>query len=205
MKLFCQIAAVMLFVAITISTAHAQAAPAGPQPTPAQSAGVIPDSKVAVIDTEAFADPKTGVKKLIAALDAVGGEFKQRSDELQKLKGQYDQLVKDIDAMRNVGGDQAVMAKVDQAKTLENDIKRKSEDAQRDYEKRLRAVTDPIYKDLSTALQAYASQRGITLILDASKMEGVLFVVNNAVDLTPGFIADYNQRNPSPATTPAKP
>lgn len=193
MKLYCRIAAVALFVAFTALTAHAQAATA------------VPDSKVAVIDTDAFNDPKTGIKRLIVIFESVEREFKPRRDELTSLKTQYDQVVRDIEATKNVADQKVLTAKTDQAATLKNSIDRKAEDGQRDLEKRLRELTDPIYKDISTALQAYAKQRGITIILDASKLGEVMFVVNDAVDLTAGFIADYNQRNPSSAATPAKP
>jgi hypothetical protein len=47
------------------------------------------------------------------------------------------------------------------------------------------------------SLTAIARARGITLVLDVSKMQGVVMVVNNAVDITDAFIADYNQRNPA--------
>ena len=174
--------------------------PAAASPAPAQSTGVIADGKIAIIDTEAFADPKTGITRLVSALEVVNREFKPRSDELQKLRAQYEQLGKDIAATAAVEDQRARSAKLEQAETLKKDIERKTQDAQSAYQKRLRDATDPIYKDISPALQAFARQRGVNVIFDVSKLGEVMFVVNETVDLTRAFIADYNQRNPVTAT-----
>lgn len=174
--------------------------PAAASPAPAQSSGVVPDGKIAIIDTEAFADPKTGITRLVSALDVVNREFKPRSDELQRLRAQYEQLGKDIASTASVEDQRARSAKLEQAETLKKDIERKTQDAQSAYQKRLREATDPVYKDISPALQAFARQRGVNVIFDVSKLGEVMFVVNETVDLTRAFIADYNQRNPVTAT-----
>lgn len=179
--------------------------PAAPATQPS-TAGSVPEGKIAIIDTVAFADPKTGITRLIRAFDVLEKEFKPRSDELQKLRAQYEQLGKEIQAMRNAPAvsPQTVAAKTDQAETLKREIERKSQDAQDLYKRRLREVTEPVYKDIGPALQAYARQRGISVVFDVSKLSEVMFVVNESVDLTKAFIADYNQRNPGTAasTTP---
>jgi Skp family chaperone for outer membrane proteins len=178
--------------------------PAAPTSAPAQSTGVIADGKIAIIDTEAFADPKTGIVRLVNALEGVNREFKPRSDELQKLRAQYEQLGKDIAATANVEDQRARNAKLEQAEALKKEIERKTQDAQSAYQKKLREVTEPVYKDISPALQTFARQRGVNVIFDVSKLGEVMFVVNESVDLTRAFITDYNQRNPGTAT-PAKP
>lgn len=174
--------------------------PAAASPTAPQNTGVIADGKIAIIDTEAFADPKTGITRLVSALDKVNREFKPRSDELQKLRAQYEQLGKDIAATATVEDQRARAAKIEQAEALKKDIERKTQDAQSAYQKSLRDATEPIYKDISPALQAFARQRGVNVIFDVSKLGEVMFVVNDTVDLTRAFITDYNQRNPVTAT-----
>jgi Skp family chaperone for outer membrane proteins len=168
------------------------------------STGVIADGKIAIVDTEAFADPKTGITRLVRALEGVNNEFKKVGDDLQKLRTQYEQLGKDINATANLEDQKARNAKLEQAEALKKEIERKTQDAQSAYQKRLREATEPIYKDISPALQAFARQRGVNVIFDVSKLAEVMFVVNETVDLTPAFIADYNQRNPM-AAAPAKP
>jgi len=172
--------------------------------TAAKPTGVIADGKIAIIDTEAFADPKTGITKLVRAFEVVNNEFKKTGEDLQKMRAQYEQLGKDINATANLEDQKARNAKLEQAEALKKEIERKTQDAQSAYQKRLREATEPIYKDISPALQAFARQRGVNVIFDVSKLAEVMFVVNETVDLTPAFIADYNQRNPMTAA-PAKP
>jgi Skp family chaperone for outer membrane proteins len=211
MKLIFSTVATTLAVLVPVTVAAQQPAsgrpatpapqrPAATSPTTPQSTGVIADGKIAIIDTEAFADPKTGITRLVSALDVVNREFKPRSDELQKLRAQYEQLGKDIAATANVEDQRARTAKLEQAEALKKDIERKAQDAQSAYQKRLRDATEPIYKDISPALQAFARQRGVNVIFDVSKLGEVMFVVNETVDLTRAFITDYNQRNPVTAT-----
>ncbi len=177
--------------------------PPATSPTSPQNTGAIADGKVAIIDTEAFADPKTGITRLVSAFEVVNREFKPRSDELQKLRAQYEQLGKDIEVTRNLEDQKGRNAKIEQAEALKKDIERKTQDAQSAYQKRLREVTEPVYKEISPALQAFARQRGVNVIFDVSKLGEVMFVINDTVDLTRAFITDYNQRNPVTAA-PAK-
>jgi Skp family chaperone for outer membrane proteins len=131
----------------------------------------------------------------------VNAEFKPRRDELQRLVASYEQIGKDIEATKNLSDQKALAAKAEQAETLKNDIERKQQDGQRAFEKRMREVTQPIWQEVGTALQTFARQRGITVIFDAAKMGDVMYVINDGVDLTNAFIADYNQRNPATAST----
>ena len=215
MKLIRNIAAAAVLAAFITISASAQTRPATPAATPQRPAATNPapantggapggnpiEGKIAIIDTEAFADPKGGITRLVNAFNTVNAEFKPRSDELQRLRASYEQIGKDIEATKNLADQKALAAKADQAETLKNDIERKSQDAQRAYQKRLREETQPIYQEIGTALQAFARQRGITVIFDVSKMGEVMFVVNDGVDVTNAFIADYNSRNPATAST----
>lgn len=212
MKLIFSTLAGTLAVLVSATAAGQQPATARPSPqrpaaaTPAapQSSGVIADGKIAIIDTEAFADPKTGITKLVSAFEVVNREFKKTADDLQKLRAQYEQLGKDIQATTPVEDQRARNAKLEQAEALKKDIERKTQDAQSAYQKKLREVTEPVYRDISPALQAFARQRGVNVIFDVSKLSEAMFVVNETVDLTRAFIADYNQRNPGTAAAPAK-
>lgn len=203
MKPFRTIAATALFAAATVLTANAQQAarPAAPAPAPAQGGGVIADGKVAIIDTSAFADQKAGIARLLRAFDTVDREFKPRRDELQQMRTRLDGLAKEIDTVRSAGvsDEKALQTKIDQAETLKNDIDRKQQDGQRALDKRVAELTQPIYNDIATALQAYARQRGITVVFDISKMAGAMFVVNDGIDITDAFIKEYNSRNPATA------
>lgn len=196
-------AALLAFAAVT---AAAQTAPATRPAAPAPSAAAaIAEGKFAIIDTDAFNDQQNGIKRLVAAFQTVEREFKPRRDEIQSLRTRLEALVKEIDSTKAVAAPAALQAKAEQAQQLETEIKRKQEDGQKALDKRVQDLTGPVYQDIGTALQAFARARGLTVIFDVSKMQGVVMVVNESIDITGAFIADYNQRNPATAaaSTPA--
>lgn len=187
------------------------AAPAS-TPRPAAAAPVtqatIAEGKFAVVDTDAFQDPKEGIARLVSAAATVDREFKPRRDEIQQLQTRYEALGKQIQDTQKVADPKALQNLVDQAETLKSDIERKQQDGQRAIQKRWAELSGPIFTDINNALRAYAQARGISVVFDLSKMEGVVMVVNpQGIDLTAGFIADYNQRNPAStaAAAPATP
>ena len=143
-------AAVAAFAALTAS---AQTQPArqtaAPAPAPAQGAAIA-EGKFAIIDTDAFSDPQNGIKRLVVAFQTVEREFKPRRDEVQALQARYDALAKEINDTKNVADQKALAAKADQATQLETEIKRKQEDGQKDLEKRVQTLTQPIYQPAST-------------------------------------------------------
>ena len=185
------------FAALAALSATAQTTPARPAPASPGGGVSVAEGKFAVVDTEAFADQKDGIKRLVAAFQTVEREFKPRRDEIQSLRTRYDALVKEVNDTKAVADQRAVAAKADQATQLETEIKRKQEDGQKALDKRIQELTGPVYQDIGTALQAFARARGLSVVFDVSKMAGVVMVVNDGVDITNAFIAEYNQRNPA--------
>lgn len=208
-------AALAVFAALGVSAQ----APAGTRPatTPAPAATrpaapaaggqtTIAEGKFAVVDTDAFQDPKEGIARLVNAAATVDREFKPRRDEIQQLQAKYEALGKQVQDTQKVADPKALQNLAEQAETLKNDIERKQQDGQRAIQKRWAELSGPIFTDINNALRAYAQARGVSVVFDLSKMEGVVMIVNpNGIDLTAGFIADYNQRNPATtaATAPA--
>ena len=208
------VTAVLLILVNSVIVFAQQPGASRPAANPAGAgAANVPDGKVVIVDTEAFGDPKTGIVRLIRAFESVNVEFKTQRDELQKLSAQYEQILKDLNATQRVEDERIRAAKVDQAESLKKQIERKQQDARDAYTKRLRDVTEPVWKDINTALEAYARQRGASVVFDVSKLSAAMLVVNSGVDITRGFIAEYNQRNPAaaavsptrPAASPTRP
>ncbi len=197
------------FAATAALTASAQTTPARPAPaTPAPSGAVtVAEGKFAIIDTEAFGDQKEGIKRLVAAFQTVEREFKPRRDEIQTLKTRFDGIVKQISDTQAVAQPASLATLRDQAETLKSEIERKQQDGQKALDKRVQDLTGPVYQDIGNALQAFAKARGLSVVFDVSKMQGVVMVVDGGIDITSAFIADYNTRNPATASaaTPAAP
>jgi Skp family chaperone for outer membrane proteins len=192
------------FAAAAALTASAQTKPAAAaRPTRPAAGGAVrfAEGKFAIIDTGAFGDPKAGIRRLVAALQAVEREFKPRRDEAQTLRTRYSALAKEISDTKAAADRKLLAAKADQAQQLETEIKRKQEDGQKALDKRIKELTVPVYQDIGAALQAYAKARGLSVVFDVGKMRGVVMVVDGGIDITSAFIADYNQRNPAATTT----
>ena len=152
-------------------------------------------AKIGVVNSEIFTDPKEGITRLNNALRTIETEFKPKQDELSGLLARFEQLKRELKSP--VRADPKIVAtKTEQAESLQVEIKRKQEDARVAYAKRLSALTDPIRLSIYTALEAFAKQRQIDLLVDLAKFPDGLFLVNRNADLTPAFIRDYNSKNP---------
>ena len=215
MKVIRATAAVAFFVALTAASAFAQTRPAAgagtqPRPTatpvtaPVSAAVSVPESKVALIDSSAFADEKQGILKFVSAIKRVNAEFQPRQTELQNLQAQIEKATTDLQKAAPVQDAKVTQQQQEKIALMDKDYKRKGEDAQAAFNKRLEEVLSPIYEDIGKALDTFAKTRGITLILDITKIQGIVSAAD-AMDITRAFIAEYNSKNPATASlTPPK-
>ena len=202
MKTASSFAAVALLVILAVS-ASAQQRPAAPAAAPATQATVaIPDSKIAMIYSDAFMDPKTGIAKFSSLLSTLNREFQPRQTELQGLQTRINTLTKEINDTQNVADPNAIRTKRDQLEQLNTEFKRKGEDAEAAYGKRRQDIFLPLQQDIGKALEAFAKARGITVIVDGSQVPVVYAA--DSIDITRAFINEFNSKNPATAavTTP---
>jgi Skp family chaperone for outer membrane proteins len=204
MRIFRLVAAATFLAAITALPAYAQQTagrPAAPA-TAAATNAAVPDTKIALINTEAFGDEKAGIGRLVNAVKGVDREFTPRKNELQTLQQSIQKLTTDIQTQQNSGvvDPKALQAKIDQLEQMKKDFTRKGEDAQAAYNKRMSEVAGPIYDDIGKSLDAFTKQRGITLLLDGSKLAPAILTFSDAMDITRAFITEYNSRNPATAS-----
>src|SRR6185369_2415212 len=98
-----------------------------------------------------------------------------------------------------------VQSKLDQLDQMKKDYQRRGEDAQAQYTRRRQELFLPLQDEVGKALDGFAKSRGITMVIDASQTEGILFA-SEVLDITRAFINDYNLKNPATAAaTPPKP
>jgi len=206
MKIFRAIAAVAFLAVLSCGSALAQR-PAGTQPRPAATPATttpttsanIPDSKVALIDSSAFADEKQGITKFVSALKKVNAEFQPRQTELLGLQQQIEKATADLQKAAPVQDPKVSQQQQDKIDQMKKDYTRKGEDAQAAFNKRLEEVLGPVYEDIGKALDAFAKARSITLILDVTKIQGIVSAADS-MDITRAFIAEYNSKNPATAS-----
>lgn len=206
MKIVRLIAAVALLttVAIISVSAQQQQPKPGPATAPAASAPqanvAVPDSKLAMIYSDAFLDPKSGIARFNSLLTTLNREFQPRQTELQTLQQKINTLSKEIDDTQNVAAPDSIRQKRDQLAQMNTDFKRKGEDAEAAYNKRRGEIFLPLQQDIGKALEAFAKARGITVIVDGSQVPVVYAA--DSIDITRAFITDFNSKNPATASVP---
>jgi Skp family chaperone for outer membrane proteins len=215
MKIVSFFAAVGLLTTVAVSaSAQTQRPPANPAAQPQAPATVaVPDSKMALIYSDAFLDQKTGIAKFTTLSNTLTREFQPRQTELQNLQTRINTLTKEINDTQAVADPNTIRQKRDQLEQANLEYKRKGEDAQAAFEKRRQEIFLPLQQDIAKALEAYAKSRGITVIVDGSSVP--FAYAADSIDITRAFINDFNAKNPAtaavttppaaPAATPARP
>jgi outer membrane protein len=174
------------------------------QPRPSANANV-PVSKMAVIYSEAFQDPKNGVARFTLTMNKLNGEFQKVQDDLTQTTARLKGLQEEITRLQQAGGatPAQIQTKIDSLDQQKREYTRKGEDAKAQYQRRYQELFMPLQEDVSKALDAYAKARGITMIIDGSQTP-ILYAAD-AMDITRIFINDYNSKNPATAqATPPK-
>jgi Skp family chaperone for outer membrane proteins len=207
MKIFRATLAAAFFAAICVGSIRAQQPrPGTTTPTTGAAAPAVnvPETKIALVNSDDFNDEKGGITRLVVAMKKVDTEFGPRRTELQNLQAQIEKATADlakVQAMQTPAVNQQQQEKIDQMK---RDFQRKGEDAQAAYQKRLQEVIGPVYEEIGKALDAYAKAHGITLILDVTKVQGIVSA-SDSLDITKAFIIEFNSKNPATAAvTPPK-
>lgn len=208
MKIARFFAAVALLTTAAFCVSAQQQRPAAPAtpPSAAPQTVAVPDSKMALIFSNEFLDPKTGIARFHSLNSTLTREFQPRQQELQGLQTRINTLSKEIDDTQNVADPTAVRQKRDQLAQMNLDLKRKTEDAEGAYQRRREELFMPLRNDIEKAIEAFAKARGITVIMDGSQMP--MLYASNSLDITRAFINDFNAKNPAtaavtqPAATP---
>jgi Skp family chaperone for outer membrane proteins len=197
------LAAAIMLAAIVAVSASAQTRPATTTPArpaattpPAASTGPVPETKIAYIDTGAFGEEKGGITRYVTAVKSLEREFKPRQDELNTMQNRIKAIADEIGKLtgNSVVDPKTIQAKQEEGERLQRDLKYKKEQADADFARRYQEVVGPISQDIGNALTQFANQRGITMILDISKLLPAILTANPNMDVTAAFIAEYNSK-----------
>ncbi|MEP6819307.1 MAG: OmpH family outer membrane protein [bacterium] len=204
MKIDRLVVAFAFALALCASPILAQPKPAATAPaqTAAQTTVAVPESKIALIYSDAFLDAKTGIARFATVVAALNREFQPRQTELQQLQQKIQALTDDITKTAAVADPRTLQTKQDQLDQMKKDLQRKGEDAQAAYDRRRKEIFTPLQDDIGKALEVYAKAHNINVIIDGSQVP--LVYAADALDITRAFINDFNSKNPATAavTTP---
>jgi hypothetical protein len=168
-------------------------------PCPAQS------TRVALIDTFAFTDPKNGITRLVKALSLVKKEFEERHARMRELQTWLLRQPAGPGFVGPIPTDPRPMTP-ERRKQLKEDTEKlrrsfewEQKELWRAYGKRREEVSIPISEDILRSLEAFTKARGITLLIDVNNLPcPISCQIESAADIniTREFIAEYNRLHP---------
>ena len=207
------LAASAILAATAALPAHAQGTRPGgttttsrPTSSPATNTAdvAIPDAKIAFINTEAFGE-KDGINRFVNAIQTLQREFKPKDDDLLSLQTRMRQISTDIENLNKspVVSQASVQNKQDEGERLQREYEYKQKDYEAWSKKRYRELVGPVSVDIGKELDTFRKDRGLTMILDVTKLLPAILSAKAEMDVTRSFIAYYNAKNPVTASSPA--
>ena len=208
------LAASAILAAIAALPAYAQGTrptgttpPSRPTASPAASTAnvVVPEAKIAFVNTEAFGDEKEGINRFVNALRSHQRDIKPKEDELLGLQNKLRQIATDIENLGKspVVAQASIQTKQDEGARVQREFEYKQKDYEALSQKRYREIVGPVSVDIGKELDAFRKDNGITMILDVTKLLPVILSAREEMDITRPFIAYYNAKNPVTASAPA--
>ena len=164
----------------------------------------IPDTKIAFINTEAFGE-KDGINRFLNALQTLQREFKPKDDDLVSLQTRMRQISTDIENLNKspAVSQASIQNKQDEGERLQREYEYKQKDYEAWSKKRYRELVGPVSADIGKELDAFRKDRGLTIILDVTKLLPAILSAREEMDVTRSFIAYYNTKNPVTASSPS--
>ena len=185
---------------------------ATPTPTPARPAtpqtqtsvdASVPPSRIALINTEMFADEKKGIFRYVDAVKSIQPLFTAQNQELVNLQNRITALAEEIRKLSQApASERQIQLKTEEGTRLRQDFNTKRQRLTEDFEKKYQEVTAPISELIGKAMDQFARERGITMTLDLSKLLPAMLTAVPAVDVTDAFIAEFNRKNPRVGAPP---
>lgn len=153
------------------------------------------EGKIAFVDARAFTG---GITEYRQQIEAIETEF---TPQRQQLKSMEEQIAIAEEVLKRTAGEllpAARQRKIEDLERMKREFKRKGEDADEQYGKRIDTALNPLRQKVLKALNAFALERGVNLVIDISSAanSGALAYVNPQADITQAFIDNYNQTNP---------
>src|SRR5215210_6218713 len=128
MKIDRLIAAIAFVLVLAVSPALAQPRPAGTAPaSTTQSTANVPESKIALIYSDAFLDAKTGIGRFTTLITNLNREFQPRQTKLQGLQERIKTLTDEVNKIQgaaSVVDPKTIQGKIDTLEQLKKEFTR---------------------------------------------------------------------------------
>ncbi len=170
--------------------------PVAAKPAPAPK--LLPVSRVAWINSNAFMDETGGIKALVRVLKELELEFSGTQSELSLMGEKLRTLAGELNKLQ-AGGEanaQAIQDKQVEGMKMQRELQAKQQQAQAAIGQAQQEKQGPIAQEISKALTAFTKEREIGLLFDAAKINEGLMAAQPELDVTADFVAYYNASHP---------
>jgi Skp family chaperone for outer membrane proteins len=158
----------------------------------------VPVAKVAWLDSRAFFNEENGIKRLVRAVKELDLEFSGTQSELQLLQEKLRTIVGELQKLQ-AGGEanaQAIQEKQTEGLKLQQELQTKQQQAQQAFTQAQQQKQGPVMADIGKALEAFAKERDLGVLLDGAKLGDAVLYTKSDLDVTADFIATFNAANP---------
>ncbi len=159
---------------------------------------LLPVSRVAWINSNAFMEETGGIKALVRALKELELEFSGTQSELSLLGEKLRTLSGELNKLQ-AGGEanaSAIQLKQTEGMKLQRELQTKQQQAQAAIGQAQQEKQGPIAAEISKALTAFTKEREIGLLFDVAKINDGLIAAQPELDVTADFVAYYNVSHP---------
>lgn len=187
------LAAFALIAVASSASAQQVSAPAGQAGAPA----LLPNGKVAVINTSAFQEK---IGEFRAKIEALNRQFEPRIKEVQSLADRINALETTIKTQGSTLTPARIAEMTEQVETMKRDYQRKAEDLQADGNRARNQALEPVSQKLAKFAEEYTKRRGIVFMIDLANalQSNTVIWYDTRTDVTQDFINEYNKAYPVP-------
>jgi outer membrane protein len=187
-------------------TALAQAGSAAPATmpsapgAPATSAAPSGPSRVAIIQFQQAVGATNEGQRDFAELRK---KFEPKQTALKAQSDSIDTMKKQLQTQGSTMSDSARADLTRQIDDKTKSLQRSAEDAQNDFQQEMGETYQKLAEKVYQVVQAYATQSGYTLVLDASAQQSPVLWANDTTDISKAVVDAYNQKSGVPAPSPS--
>jgi outer membrane protein len=146
--------------------------------------------KVAFVDIQAvIAQSKEG----LAARNKVAAEAAEKQKEISAKEAEIKQMDAELQKQSPVLSDAAKKEREEEIRRRLRDLKRLTEDFNRDLAKREAELVNDLLRDVTAVIRDYGKEKGYSLIVE--KGQGGVIYGSDPADLTKDILERYNTRS----------
>lgn len=170
-------------------------APAQTAPARATSSTAAP-AKVAVIAFQVAVAQTNEGQRDFADLQK---KFEPRREQLKSESDEIDTLTKQLQAQAATLSPEQQQARAGDIDEKKKKLDRDSQDAQSDFQQSMQDLYNSLASKVYDVMEAYARQKGYTLVLDISQQQSPVLYASDGTNITKDVIEAYNTKSGIPA------